>query len=205
MFQSVPFCSIPLSNDAFRTSSAFSPPTSDLAFLHPFPRLIHTRTLELSNFRTSPSVLLPTARPLQTLKRSQVSNAHTSHTSHTLTAAPLHPCFSLLLIPRPLRPAAPCRPPASDLNLPSVHPPPRLIHARTVERAHFRTSPVHPIHAVHSERITANDSLPTAHFFTPPACYLLLLIPRRPALNPRKAGLATSASARSVRCGEASQ
>ena len=95
--------------------SVLSPPPSDIlsfacylllfiplslpSSVHPLPpRLIHSRTLELPNFRTSPPVSLPnarplqtpkrshsrsgpalrsTSRPLQTLKRSNVSNAHT--------------------------------------------------------------------------------------------------------------------------------
>ena len=91
------------------TSAPFPPCYSLLLIptsVHPLPRLIHSRTLEFSNFRTSPPVLLPSARPLQTLTRSHVSqrprftlnrastsNAQTltrlkrshTHTSQTLT------------------------------------------------------------------------------------------------------------------------
>ena len=100
------------------------------SFVHPLPRLITSRTLELAHFRTSSPV---SPQPHVHFK---LSNVQTLTRLTLLRRPPLCPCYLLLLIPS------------------SVLPLPRLITSRTLELAHFRTSPHPCFFAVHPHRFT---------------------------------------------------
>ena len=91
-------------------NSPTPPPSRSLLSLHPPTPSPHP----LTNFRTSPPVLLPAAHPLQTLTRSHVSNG--SHISHARSGSGSPLLFVVINSQTPPRPAAPCRPQSSDLR-----------------------------------------------------------------------------------------